>query len=570
MSAATIPTLEPLVAHWKTRLQTCSVWFIQPGVLIRVVLYLTTLIYLRTVLFDYIYDDNILITLNPQMESWRLIPSFFTHSFWSYLEIPRVVDYYRPLVMVVLAAVYHLLGPAPGWFHLVAAGLHILATYLVFRLTIETLGNQRVAAVAAGIFGLHPTKVQTAAWISGISDSLSAVFFLAAMIAYFSWRQQKRNKQAILWTSTLFLLLALFSKEAAVFAPALVAVFEFMATKTDFRDRFLATLRSVWPFALITGLALTARIFLVRNAEARLAIPIDAIPTLLTAPQAILWYLGKQVWPVGLSVHYPIMVIAHPSFTQFVLPFVAVTTLGTITFLALRKSQIGIFLASWFVLMLAPPILYQTILQRQDRYFYFASVATSIGFAYVLVRLTRFRPVLQSSVVIVLFAILSTLTFRYQSYWDNDIALFTRAWKIAPTNPQVSEYLASQYVSLGRPEKAEQIARTIITDQNQPAEGWLILGKVRLSENRFEEASEAMKKSLQLSPHGSIPASMALASADLKLGKNEEAAQIYRNEIVRHPDIALLHGGLAVALKSMGRAREAADELVIQKQLQGE
>ena len=220
--------------------------------------------------------------------------------------------------------------------------------------------------------------------------------------------------------------------------------------------------------------------------------------------------------------------------------------------------------------MLAPPILYQTTLHTQDRYFYFASVATSVGFAYVLVRLTRFRPVLQSSVVIVLFTILSTLTFTYESYWDNDIALFTRAWQIAPRNPQVSEYLASQYVSLGHPEKAEEIARTIITDQNQAPEGWLILGKVRLSENRFEEASEAMKKSLQLSPHGSIPASIGLASADLKLGKNEEAAQIYRIEIVKHPDIAFLHGSLAVALKSMGRSREAADELVLQKQLQGE
>ena len=215
----------------------CSVRFAQPGVLIRVVLYLTTLIYLRTALFDYVYDDNTLITLNPQMESWRVIPSFFTHSLWSYLEIPRVVDYYRPLVMVVLAAVYHLLGPAPGWFHLVAAGLHILATYLVYRLTTETLGNQRVAAVAAGIFGLHPTKVQTAAWISGISDSLSAVFFLAAMIAYFSWRQQNRNKQAILLTSTLFLLLALFFLAAIglflVFGPALVVQIFWEAEKQD-------------------------------------------------------------------------------------------------------------------------------------------------------------------------------------------------------------------------------------------------------------------------------------------------------------------------------------------------
>src|SRR5207248_9776916 len=97
-----------------------------PPVLIRVVLYLATLIYLRSALFDYVYDDTILITINPEMQSWKLLPTFFTHSFWSFLEIPRVIYYYRPLLMVVLASIYYFLGPAPGLLHYIAVGLHIL------------------------------------------------------------------------------------------------------------------------------------------------------------------------------------------------------------------------------------------------------------------------------------------------------------------------------------------------------------------------------------------------------------------------------------------------------------
>jgi hypothetical protein len=114
--------------------QAISNWFVQPQVIIRLVLYLTTLLYLPTIFFDYVYDDNILIIINPWMASWKCIPAIFTHSFWGFLEIPRAIDFYRPLVMLVFAAIFHLLGPAPGWFHLIAAAMHVLATYLVYRL----------------------------------------------------------------------------------------------------------------------------------------------------------------------------------------------------------------------------------------------------------------------------------------------------------------------------------------------------------------------------------------------------------------------------------------------------
>ena len=151
MSAITVPTLDLAVTRVRDRVQGLSQWFIQPDVLIRTTLYLTALIYLRTIVFDYVYDDNLLITFNPWMESWKSIPQFFTHSLWGFLDIPRVIDFYRPLVLLVLAAIYHTLGPAPGWFHLLAAGMHVLATYLTYRLACETTNDKTLAAIAAAM-----------------------------------------------------------------------------------------------------------------------------------------------------------------------------------------------------------------------------------------------------------------------------------------------------------------------------------------------------------------------------------------------------------------------------------
>src|SRR5205085_8359048 len=166
-----------------------------------------------------------------------------------------------------------------------------------------------------------------------------------------------------------------------------------------------------------------------------------------------------------------------------------------------------------------------------DRYFYFASVATSIGLAYVFVRLTRFRPVLQAATVCVAFAAMAALTFDDECYWDNDIALFARAFQIAPSNPNVSEHLADEYIARGQPAKAEAVARAVMSNPNQRAEGWYLLGIVRLAENRYEEAREALQNSLQLSNVPMMLSSITLARVNLKLGRYQEAARIYRDQI---------------------------------------
>jgi len=168
-----------------------------------------------------------------------------------------------------------------------------------------------LAAIAAGIFGLHPTKVETAAWISGISDSLSVVFFLASTISYFRWKKEEANNRKSRLLSVAFLVLALFSKEAAVFAPVLIAIHEFSASKSGFRERCLATARGVWPFVLVTLFAIGARVLLLRSLPGIGASKIPLIPTLLTAPQATLWYVCQQLSPLQLSVHYPVIVVAN-------------------------------------------------------------------------------------------------------------------------------------------------------------------------------------------------------------------------------------------------------------------
>lgn len=570
LSASPTPTLDRGLPVLRASLHSFCGWFLQPAVLIRVVLYLTGLIYIRTVLFDYVFDDSFLIVINPWMASWKCVPAIFTHSFWGFLEIPRVIDFYRPLVMLSFAAIYHVLGPAPGWFHLMTASVHVAATYLVYRLARETTNDQTLSVIAAGIFGLHPTRVETAAWISGLSDSLSVVFLLSSLVYYFRWKKEESARTSrLLWLSALLLLLALLSKEAVIVVPLLIAIYEVSAGRCKFLSNCRNALNSVWPFLAVTLVAVTIRRLVVHNPTGQILNGVSPAAALFSAPQAILWYLGKQLWPVGLSPYYALITVKGFSIARFLLPLLLLLVLSAAVAYAVGKNPIGIFYTAWFLITLAPVVVYEPILQVHDRYSYLPSIAGSIGLAYLVTRMKRFGPLVQGITVLTLLTLIAALTFTYESYWDNDEKLFTRAIQIAPKNPDAAEYLASVYVNSHQPEKAEAVARTLMNDADLSAQGWYILGTVRaISDEDYISARDAIEKSCELFGHHNFLSNMGLASVDMKLGRDEEAVEIYHDELKTYPNVAYIHGQLALALQHMGRSDEAAHELELQRRSQ--
>ena len=51
-------------------------------------------------------------------------------------------------------------------------------------------GDERLALLTAVLFGLHPSKVESVAWIGSSNvDGLGAVFFFASLITFFKWRE---------------------------------------------------------------------------------------------------------------------------------------------------------------------------------------------------------------------------------------------------------------------------------------------------------------------------------------------------------------------------------------------
>jgi hypothetical protein len=152
----------------------------------------------------------------------------------------------RPVSMATFVANAALFGVDPWWFKFINLVIHLLNGILVYwlfacllrqsALTRDTNRDARwLALFGASIWLLHPLLASTVLYVVQRMAMLSTLFTLLAMLAYmhgrFAWQEQHR-RTAIVLIGTLVPLctvLAAFSKENGILAPALCAVVELIA-----------------------------------------------------------------------------------------------------------------------------------------------------------------------------------------------------------------------------------------------------------------------------------------------------------------------------------------------------
>ncbi len=132
------------------------------------------------------------------------------------------VEYFRPLVVVSFAIDELLYGVLAIGYHVTNLALHATATLLVWAIARRVLGEGFGAWVTAALFAIHPCHVQAVAWISGRTDVLAAVLYMAAFLLYLESRRRPRAAVPLVALSLSVFLLALLAKEMAITFPAIL------------------------------------------------------------------------------------------------------------------------------------------------------------------------------------------------------------------------------------------------------------------------------------------------------------------------------------------------------------
>ncbi len=148
----------------------------------------------------------------PELRSW-----YGLYRIWF---VVGATPQYYPLSETAFWVQHKLWGDAMLGYHLVNIAWHALAALMV-ALVLRRLAIPG-AYLAAAIFALHPVHVESVAWITEQKNTLSAVFYLGAVLAYLRF-DQNRGRAWYLAALGLFVL-ALASKIVTVTLPAALLV----------------------------------------------------------------------------------------------------------------------------------------------------------------------------------------------------------------------------------------------------------------------------------------------------------------------------------------------------------
>ena len=536
------------------------------------VLAATLAAYAGAVRFSFAYDDYPVIVYNQRVHSTTFLGQYFTQQVWGNSG-DNPGNLYRPFFLTWLLANYKIFGLFPAGWHFTSILLHLLATWLVFRLCRALLGESHTAAalLASAIFGLHPIHVEAVAWVSSVTEPMSACFFLGSFLCFLKFRRV--NKLTWMTASVLLFAGSLCSKETAIILPLVIAFYLLLFSEDKSEEKaanWLTTAAATMlPYTVVVGVYLAVRSAALHG----FSHPLSQLPiwsSALMLPWTLYFYVCQLLLPVGLSPFYDID-RNHPyRISTLIIPSVVLAAIVLCVWLWSRETESNapVFLSIWFVLTLAPAFGIFMLMSRyegvHDRYLYLPSVAFAILVAFTWSRLfprikLRSRVVAATAITLLTLIGMGIATNYQAEYWANDLALFTRGCAVAPLNAMARLNLAAELIRRGRFEEALGHVQIVIRHDPALGEAYSLAGKSAFYLKEYQEAETYLVRAVHTM--GAEPEDVFyLAMSQIYMGKAGDGLEALRNGLLLWPDIPQFHYASGLAFASMGQWLEAREQ----------
>ncbi len=529
------------------------------------------------------YDDDIYVTGNFTVQSGLGLKQFA----WTLSHTDG--GNWHPLTWLSHMLDCQLYGTQPWGHHLTSILLHALNVALLYRVMRAMSGSTWRSAAVALLFGLHPLRVESVAWISERKDVLCGTFWLLTMWAYADYARKFNvpgsKFKAYYALALLFFVFALMSKPMAVSLPFVLLlvdwwplnrIFDFRFANGDLKkddgkahDAKSSAVKVSWKTALLEKLPfflLTAAVCVVTYlAQKGQGAVIEFLPLGARMENALIGYcryIGKFFYPADLAVLYPYPA-AGWGLGVAIAAGVILAMLSALMFAWRRTRPYGLMGWLWFVGTLVPVIgLVQVGSQSiADRYTYLPAIGLNIivvwGVSDLLQRWKSGHALIIAGAAaagIVCIAV----TEHQIAFWQDSRKLFAHTVAVTDNNFQARKILGDYYRSEGNPGEAERLYNEAIAMDPKFEGAHMNLGVVFSQTGRTAQAEKEFQLATVLDPHdasafndlGTIVAARSL----------DDALGLFRKATELDPNYADARKNLGLALDTKERWQEAAAE----------
>jgi protein O-mannosyl-transferase len=492
----------------------------ESGVVIAVlaILIAVLLVYAQTLGAPLLWDDHVLIPGVPLVERGGTLDEYLKAPFWSGAASDAVIrTYYRPLVTLSFAldhAIHH--GNAAG-YHLTNVVLHLTCSLLLHSLLLKMQVRPAVSVLVTIAWAVQPRLAEAAAWVSGRTDMVAALFALAALRA---WGPGTGRRVL----SSVLIGLGLLGKESAAAAILAIVLSEWAHSRgrpTSEALRHLA--KAVAPILVVFGayLALRFRAVGLVLAERELGL-VGRVKATLDATGTYGAMLLDPFRPRAL-----IGVAGIEQVSGMVAGAVVIVGALVLVVRVWRQGSpqvvlgLGLAFGSILPVLHLVPIPVRTL--AADRFLYLPTAGLVLAFAPSLDRvLAARRPAWLAACAFV--AALAVAGARRVALWSDEIAFWTQTYLETPrSNNSGATNLASLYYNVGMYEDALALFRRALTYDDPHRH--LARYNLALTLSRLGRNEEARRTFIEFAPPGVTDASRLfhIGLVELRMGQQGSA-----------------------------------------------
>jgi Flp pilus assembly protein TadD len=493
------------------------------------------------------YDDNEYLTDNPHVQqglTWEAVRWAWTTGY---------AGNWFPLTWMSHMVDWRLYGPAPSGHHATNLALHVANTLLVFGLLGAATGAVWRSALVAGLFGLHPLRVESVAWAAERKDVLSACLWLLTLWAYGRWvRRGGARRYALV---ALGLAVGLTAKQMAVTLPCALVLLDVWPLRRLESAGLWALVREKLP--LVPIVAAAAMVTMIVQSAGGMIGDAETNPLgvrVATAVVAYAAYLWKTAWPRELIVLY----VHHgaPPASAVALSAAVLVVLSALAWRERIRRPYLLVGWLWFLGTLVPVIGLVPIGRHAyaDRYTYIPLLGIFAAVAWLPPAGRWARPA--GAVAAAVLVALGIRTHAQVRVWHDPVSLFSHALAADERSPLAHVNLAYGLVDRGEVERAIPHFRRALELEPTYAKAHVGLGNVLLSRGQLDEAVAQYEAAVYADPQ-SFFALTNLGYVIAQRGRFAEAIPYYERALEVRPDFVPALNNLGLALARTGRFAEA-------------